>query len=344
MKSIFRILLCCLLLLGLQELVTPKYMETNPEGAIIREYYDFSKGNDLVFIGDCEVYANFSPVTLWEEYGIPSAIRGSPQQTIWQSCYLLEETLHIEKPRAVIFNVLSMKYDTNESTGLSSRREAYNRMALEGMRWSPQKVKAIFASMTRQERQWESFLTYVFPLLRYHDRWDQLTGEDLRWFGRREALTHNGYLMNTDIHGADEPYPEAPPASYRFGENAWYYLEKMRLLCEEAGIPLVLVKAPSLYPLWHPEWEEQIAAYAGQHGLLYYNMVAHEAEMGIDWATDTGDGGLHLNVYGAEKATAWLGAALKKDLDLPDRRESHAYAQVWESRVSRYYEQRRNSP
>ena len=70
----------------LQALLVPKYMEHNPEGALISEYYANAGNNDVIFIGDCEVYENFSPITLWEEYGITSCIRGSPQQMIWQSC------------------------------------------------------------------------------------------------------------------------------------------------------------------------------------------------------------------------------------------------------------------
>ena len=63
------------------------------EGAMIAEYYEEEKNHDVIFIGDCEVYDSFIPAVLWEEYGIPSYIRGSAQQLIWQSYYILEETL-----------------------------------------------------------------------------------------------------------------------------------------------------------------------------------------------------------------------------------------------------------
>ena len=79
-----------------QALLMPKYMSNVKEGALIAEYYKAPKNNDVIFIGDCEVYENISPVTLWQEYGITSYIRGSAQQLIWQSYYLLEETLRYE--------------------------------------------------------------------------------------------------------------------------------------------------------------------------------------------------------------------------------------------------------
>ena len=78
----------------LQKLLVPKYVDGIVEGALVAEYYqEENKDFDVIFIGDCEVYENFSPVALWEEYGINSYIRGSAEQYIFQSYYLLEDTL-----------------------------------------------------------------------------------------------------------------------------------------------------------------------------------------------------------------------------------------------------------
>ena len=106
------ILLATVMLLGFaQALLQPKYMTSTKEGALIAEYYrEKDPSHDVLFVGDCEVYENFTPPTLWEEYGITSYIRGSAQQLAWQSYYLLEETLQYETPKVVVFNVLSLKY------------------------------------------------------------------------------------------------------------------------------------------------------------------------------------------------------------------------------------------
>ena len=127
----FCILLVTALLLGfLQALLQPKYMTDNKEGALISEYYaEEGRDHDLLIVGDCEVYEGFTPPTLWEEYGITSYVRGSAQQLAWHSYYLLEEMLATEAPRVVVFNVLALKYGTPQD-------EAYNRMTLDGMKWS----------------------------------------------------------------------------------------------------------------------------------------------------------------------------------------------------------------
>lgn len=333
----------CVLILGLlQALLVPKYMETNQEGALIGEYYENAGHNDVIFVGDCEVYENFSPITLWEKYGITAHIRGSAQQMIWQSYYLMEETFRYETPKVMVFNVLSMKYGTPESTGGAARREAYNRMTLDTMRWSTQKWNAILFSMTEEEKEWESMFTYCFPILRYHDRWSQLTGGDFAYWFHRDQISHNGYLMQTGVKPYTAPYAESPLADYSFSENSWYWLDKMVQLCAAYGTRLVLIKAPSLSPVWWDQWDAQITQYAEKNGLLYINMLDHQEEIGIDWNTDTYDAGLHLNVYGAEKAAAWFGRILANECGVPDRRGEQPVADAWLEKTNQYNQQKRS--
>ena len=311
----------------LQRLLMPKYMGDIVEGALISEYYKETTDHDVIFVGDCEVYENFSPITMWEDYGITSYIRGSAQQLIWQSYYLLEETLEYEKPEVVVFNVLSMKYDTPQ-------KEAYNRMTLDGMKWSKSKVDDIRASMMEDEE----FADYVFPILRYHSRWQELTSDDFKYLFTRRPVSQSGYYMRIDVKPA-QTFPKPKKlANYEFGENSWKYLEKMRKLCEEKGIQLILVKAPSLYPAWYDEWDEQIKEYAKTYELPYYNFLELTDEVGIDFTKDTYDGGLHLNLSGAEKMGAYFGKILREEFQVPDRRNDEKIASVWAEKCAAYYD------
>lgn len=314
----------------LQRLLEPKYVEDVVEGALIAEYYEEEKDpdvreHDVVFIGDCEVYENFSPAVLWQEYGINSYIRGSAQQLIWQSYYLLEDTLRYETPKVIVFNVLSLKYN-------EPQKEAYNRMTLEGMKWSLSKVKSIQASMTDSEH----FLDYVFPILRYHSRWSDLDKEDVEYLFRSRRVSHNGYYMRVDVKPAENVPAGQPLADYSFGENAMSYLDKMTELCEEKGIQLVLIKAPSLYPYWYDEWEEQVEAYAEEHGLLYVNFLELTEEAGIDFSQDTYDAGLHMNLSGAEKLSRYFGQILTEETAVTDRRDEPALCEAWEKKLAEY--------
>lgn len=320
-------LITILLLVFLEKLLIPKYMTEILEGALVSEYYhEKNKRHDVIFIGDCEVYENFSPITLWEEYGITSFIRGSAQQLIWQSYYLLEETLRYEKPKVVVFNVLSMKYDEPQN-------EAYNRMALDGMPLSLPKLKSIRASMLDNEE----FITYLFPILRYHSRWNEIDSDDLKYLFKRDRISHNGYLMRVDV----KPVTTVPTGkklpNYRFGEICYEYLDKMTALCRENGIELVLVKVPSLYPYWYEEWDVQMETYARENDLYYINFLDYTKEAGIDYKTDTYDAGLHLNLSGAEKMSRYFGRILSDKFQLEDHRGDENLNALWAEKAEFYY-------
>lgn len=326
-RFLLTIVICGVVIFLLQRLLMPKYVDDVVEGNLIREYYEEeSKDFDVVFIGDCEVYENFSPVYLWENYGINSYIRGSAEQYIWQSYYLLEDTLRYHKPQVVVFNIQSLQFNSSQS-------EAYNRMTLDGMKWSESKIGAIEASMKSEEH----FIEYVFPILRYHSRWNELTANDVKYmFQEPPKVSHNGYYMRVDTKPAENVPKGRMLADYSFGENAWNYLDKMRELCVENDITLLLIKAPSLYPYWYDEYDEQVVAYADKYDLTYINFLRKTDETGIDYQTDTYDAGLHMNLSGAEKLSDYLGEILSEEFQVPDRRGEKTLSQIWEQKIVDY--------
>lgn len=325
-KWIASILVAFMVLAALQRLLMPKYMEAEVlDGGMIREYYDEVMDHDVIFIGDCEVYENFSPEVLWEEYGINSYIRGSAEQLPWQSYYLMEETLTYEKPKVMVFNVLAMEFN-------EPQKETYNRMTLDGMRWSVSKVNSIKASMMEEEH----FIEYVFPILRFHSRWNQLTADDFRYFWSKPKVSYNGYYMRVDVRPVKNVPEGRPLSDYRFGDNAYKYLDRMRTLCDENGVELVLIKAPSLYPTWYDEWDRQMADYAEKYDLKYYNFLDKIEEIGLDYQKDTYDAGLHLNLAGAEKMSRYFGEILSGDCGLSSRRGEQALEKVWEQKQKDY--------
>lgn len=309
-------------------LLSPKYMTDLVEGSMISQYYGEAGGHDVVFIGDCEVYANYSPMEMYRSQGITAYIRGSSQQLLWQSYYILKETLNYETPKAVVLNVNAMRYS-------EPVKEEYNRLTIDNMRWSAEKVGIIQASMTEEE----NFLSYVFPILRYHSRFDDLTVEDFEYLFKRKDNTWNGYLVNRNISPAGQLPVKRPLADYRFGDICYEYLDKITDLCEENGVELILVKAPSLYPYWYEEYDAQIAAYAEQNGLSYYNFTEKVDEIGLDFQVDTYDAGLHLNHTGAVKLSNYFARILAQEHDLADHRNDPEIAEIYEEKLKRYDEE-----
>ena len=307
------------------QLLTPKYMTDLVEGSMISQYYRESGNHDVVFIGDCEVYANYSPMEMYRSQGITAYIRGTSQQLIWQSYYVLKETLKYETPKAVVFNVNAMRYG-------EPVKEAFNRLTIDQMRWSEEKIGIIQASMTEEE----DFLSYVFPILRYHSRFDELTQEDWEYFFKVKDNTYNGYLVNKNINPVGALPAKRPLADYQFADISYDYLDKITVLCKENGVELILVKAPSLYPYWYEQYDEQMAEYARENGLAYYNFAACIEEIGLDFQVDTYDAGLHLNHTGAEKLSRYFAQILAENHQIPDRRTDSKIAAIYDEKLKRY--------
>ena len=307
------------------QLLTPKYMTDLVEGSMISQYYRESGNHDVVFIGDCEVYANYSPMEMYRSQGITAYIRGTSQQLIWQSYYVLKETLKYETPKAVVFNVNAMRYG-------EPVKEAFNRLTIDQMRWSEEKIGIIQASMTEEE----DFLSYVFPILRYHSRFDELTQEDWEYFFKVKDNTYNGYLVNKNINPVGTLPAKRPLADYQFADICYDYLDKITALCKENGVELILVKAPSLYPYWYEQYDEQMAEYARENGLAYYNFAACIEEIGLDFQVDTYDAGLHLNHTGAEKLSRYFARILAENHQIPDRRTDSKIAAIYDEKLKRY--------
>jgi len=309
-------------------LLEPKYMTDLVEGGFTSQYYWEAGGHDVIFIGDCEVYSNFSPMELYREAGITAYVRGNSQQLIWQSYYLMEETFRYETPKVVVWNVNAMRYSEPVS-------EAYNRLALDRMRWSKEKVGMILASMTEEE----SFASYVLPLLRYHSRFDELTAEDITWFFGEKDNTFNGYLMEKGVVPLEKLPRKRPLPDYAFGEICWEYLDKMRTLCQENDVELILIKAPSVYPFWYDEYDAQMEQYAQAHGLAFYNFLDYVDDIGIDYTADTYDAGLHLNLQGATKLSVFFADILAEKHGLEDHRADPEIAPLYDEKLRLYDEE-----
>ena len=84
-RRIVSLVLLFSIILFLQQLVMPKYTSGIIEGGFTKEYYNEKNPHQVIMIGDCELYENFSTAVLWEKYGITSYIRGSAEQLTWQS-------------------------------------------------------------------------------------------------------------------------------------------------------------------------------------------------------------------------------------------------------------------
>ena len=309
-KVFLIILIFLILLIVFGKLVSLKYINLYPEGSFISDYYKEENNHDVIILGDCDAYTSFSPVLMYKEYGITSFVRGNSQQLIGQSYYILLETLKYEVPKVVVLSVSGMQYNR----GI---KEEYNRLLLDKMRWSKEKVELINYS----KMDGESFLSYLFPLIRYHSRISELTKDDINYLFKDEVVSHNGFLINKDIKSLTVLPNKKFLDNYNFSEENIEYLKKIVNLCKERNITLILEKSPTLYPYWYDEYDKFFNDFAKENNLDYYNFIKEVDNIQIDYNYDTYDGGVHLNLTGAEKFSKYFAKLLKEKYKVPNHVE-----------------------
>jgi len=325
MKKVLIIILFIVCIIFFGKLTSYKYIETLPEGSFTSDFYAEKNNHDVIFLGDCEVYTSFSPIELYQDYGITSFVRGNSQQLIPQSYYILVETLKYEKPKVVVLSVNAMRYSKNDS------KEEYNRLLLDKMKLSLEKIKLYAYSKYDNE----SFISYLLPLFRYHNRITSLTSEDINYLFKERIVSHNGFLINQNVKPLEVLPSKKILDDYYFSRENYEYLEKMVRLCKDNNITLILEKSPTIYPYWYEEYDEQIISFSNNYHLDYYNFLNDE-NIGIDYQTDTYDAGIHLNLNGARKLTKYFGEILKDKYGLVNHQNDDKINNEYKEKIVRY--------
>lgn len=255
---------------------------------------------DIIMIGDSLSYTSVSPMELWNSHGFTSYICGQGGQRAQEAYYMLKNAFRSQSPRLVIL----------ESHMLFCGEDGVNGQ-IEGLKEA---------------------LNYYFPFYRNHDVWKMLlTGR------RYPEENYKGFAFQSDIEPYENgPYMEETDKKEEPVKQVLNYLDKIEELCREHGTRLLLLSTPS--PVnYNYQRHNGLEAYAREKGIDYLDL--NLKDLGMDWEKDSMDHGDHLNYYGAEKVTRFLGEYLVSHYDLTDHRNDRNY-DSWKDEAKEYMKRR----
>ncbi len=337
MKMALRIVIRCvafLLVFSMLFLGATEYLRrADDEADEIHAFYNEPKNSiDVLFMGSSPILRGISPMVLWNQEGFTSYVRASALQAPAVTYGLLAESLEYQKPELVVLlcDNIFLEFEYAE-------REGDLRRALDGMKLSKYKLQIIRQITAEDERQ--TLLSYVFPLLRYHERWKEL---DLAEAEPVPLLENSFKKGNVYLRGSEpQAYPqnfmapsdEAPP---EFNEAAKGYIEQTIQFCKEKDIPVLLLHLPKMS--WSYGQSMKLEEFAAEMGVEYLDCDREEnrAQLNLDPAVDYYDQG-HMNLDGSIKLSQWLGTHLKEAYGLPDHRNEGEY-QAWHEDYQQYAE------
>lgn len=311
------------------------------ESRISRAYRGEDAGSlDALFIGNSDVYRAVSPVDIYAETGITSAVAGQPGKKMSQAAADMKDILRYQDPKVVILETDCMFIGKAEAQPVGGDSGA-------GVTGESRVKKALrelgkdFVSKTRRifdegDGALIAAINYKAPLIKYHDRWRDLSLSSFTDINRKYRFSNKGMVYSDE----ERPYeggdymkdPGSAPAEME--ESVIRSFERIVSLCEKNGSRLVLLTVPSANS-WNYSKHNAVQALARKHGLAYYDYNEAYPE-GFDWKTCTTDRGNHLNYRGALAVTSDFGKRLREDLGLKKTKLTPEQKKAWEQDSIRF--------
>ncbi len=337
-KGVAFLLIFTLVFLCVQEVMRYKYNERLADR--YRAYMNEKENSvDVVFIGSSSTYCDVVPDVMWKECGITAYNLGVVTSAAFISYSQLRFLLEVkkQKPKLIVFGFTRIGSNVRAST--SAKHENSHRKAIEAIPpwW---KLKYELLLELKKDNPGQNLITYLFPLLRYHSRWNDIKKSDFRP-AENDDYTKGGLFRNVtadyvvDCHADlfDSGIEPVKPDEYSAG-----YYKKIVELCRENDIEIAVANYPKENT---EEWIaifEALEIFCSENGVQYYDLSTPEnwAEIGIDGTSDFMDYD-HLNARGAVKASRAFARRLQEDFDLPDHRGDAEY-DSWEEAWNLFYE------
>lgn len=240
---------------------------------------------EVLFAGNSLACNGFSPLMLYEDYGFTSYVIAEESQRLCDNVAVLEETIKHQDIKVCVLEADTVFSDA-----------------------SPYRVN--YALPTNA-------LEKLFPIFHYHIFYkgvlENHKGEEERF--------NKGFLPVKDAvplkEGLDPMGDGAGPVSLEY--DSAQFMAKLSRICKDHGIDLVIAALPCP-EYWNRGKHETAKAWAEENGAYFLDMNENTEEMGINWEEDLSDGGSHLNVSGAGKATDAIGRYLSDRFALTDHR------------------------
>lgn len=292
----------------------------------IKGFYKEPKDTLAVcLIGASETYTGYSAPLAWEEHGYTSyalSVAGVPGN-LYKS--IMKEAVRTQHPKLVVFEI----------NGFLQEDSYFDRVGkmhtwLDNIPWSKNKMETIEELIPEEEQY-----SYYFKIATHHDNWKDPKSV-VKNAMTKLAIYHNGPTIAKGFGTVTGKMnkPNSGKQTIHFTEKSKGYLDDLLQACKEEGVEQVLfVRFPHERRLQNPEVLDEVASYIEANGYPFLNLNNSFDELGIDELHDFYNAE-HLNVYGMEKLTTYLGNYITEHYDVTSSHSDEVCRQ-WADSASR---------
>lgn len=277
---------------------------------------------DVVFVGSSHCYCGINPAVLWEDNGISAFNMATSGQDKDSSYHYLMETLKTQSPKVVFVELWGLTFDEHLIEGNVHRN-------MMGMTNSQNSFALIDKYVEDEEMQNAYKMKWPIIHTRYKelDRFDFIQ-YDFSVYGRGADINYMAAYAYYPTEAV--AYIEADELSQT--NKKW--VDDLHQLSIEEEFELVFFLAPSILSVEEQGQVNAVRDYAAEREIPFFDYNQYIADIGLEHYGDFIDN-YHLNAYGAEKLTRYIGNYLTANYQLEDHRGDEAYA-LWDKDLERF--------
>ena len=288
---------------------------------------------DVVCFGTSEIYADYDPIITYYEAGITGYSFAVSNRSAVTTYYQLMYALKYQTPSIVMCDFSSL-YDDQ----LPNKIESLYRKVVYHM--PDKKLKNQLINTICELDPSQSYLSWKYPLLRYHSMWNELTeanfSEDYVYNDSYPSYA-KGALLSTSNYNGDifditpELWNYSEPETI-FSDISVKYYDMFIEECQNRGIEVVAVMPPKLNATsqYASRWEA-MKEYFDSRGVSYLNYNTYDQVVRLNVILEEDYyNAAHMNIYGSIKFSKILAQDLKNLYNLVDHRGDERYVVEWD--------------
>ena len=254
---------------------------------------------DVLIMGDSLSYGMINPMDFWEEKGITSYIAGQAGQVVPETYFELYNIVKNQSPKVILLETGILTHDVETELHILVYQIMYD----------------------------------FLPATKYHELWKVMLGDK----DQKTKPHFKGFEIRDVIAGySGEEYMIPTDGVFRIRPLSKLYLEKIKSLCDEHDIELILVSMPSPKN-YNYKKHNGIKKISDELGIKYIDFNLMTDELSFDWNTDMLDYNDHVNINGTAKTSDYLLNYIIENYDIKSRADGEL-ADKWNKELKDFKE------
>lgn len=254
---------------------------------------------DVIFIGGSMSYAAFSPIELYEKYGISSYNFGTSNQSMLAGYIWALEAGEYQNYKVIVVEAMAVPMSHGEIA--MDIRSLYSM----GINHNYLRLAGVYK---------RNFYKIMFPIFILHDGWS-INESTFKSEIDENSRYLRGFFPLSSEAGEKYQNPIVEGDETATAYLKFPYLDRLREYCDDKGIQLILVKtlmASNELSRWDDGYHNRLQEYADQYNIPFidFNTKEYIEAAGLNISTDVAEDLRHMNINGAKKVTDYIGKYL----------------------------------